>query len=480
MEAILFNFSKRLNSTKRPVDASGVTINVFIKQNVPKGQSSSQSGTETFLSHPTLWVQGDYTEYNYMKFKGRYYFIRDVQFTINNATVIYGEIDVLATYKDDILNTTAFVAYSSSNFSANINDQRIAQEVTKHRNVGTVLSNLFVGSHNAGCYIVNVANDQNGVSSYALDEDDFNYLVCSLMTANDNIISKLDMQFSGAMGGIASARYVPIARSNFDQGYTQEDIHIGDFATGANGYLTDGYVREGVTIPIPWYYNDFRRNSNFTRITLDLPFIGSVDISSDNLVGRDSLTVECVINAVTGIINYGIWIRDDDNVNQLLATYSGELGRQVPIASSQVNAVGALQSGVAAGASATVGFVKNQAAPEAMAGYGGGLMAIAAALGLAVGAMVAFNKQDLSILGGFGGGFGEVLFNHYYITVTSIVSRTEPTELTALYGRPCAKVVRIGTLSGYVETKGFCLNNNALSGMKKEVNEKMNAGVYIE
>lgn len=63
-------------------------------------------------------------EYNYCSFNGYYYFI-DTAHIINIGKGIYDvpmALDVLMTYKDDILNSTAIIERSSSNYNMYLQD----------------------------------------------------------------------------------------------------------------------------------------------------------------------------------------------------------------------------------------------------------------------------------------------------------------------------------------------------------------------
>ena len=73
MELILFeNFSKRINSTKRPVDSTGHKVAVKLKQ-----QTSKESPT-FILNRPVKW------NVNYCKWNGHYYYVNDIRVGIND------------------------------------------------------------------------------------------------------------------------------------------------------------------------------------------------------------------------------------------------------------------------------------------------------------------------------------------------------------------------------------------------------------
>ena len=102
-------FNKRKNSTKRP--SGGHKRNVVLLDDVS-------------LYSPIF--QSEYWDYNdnYCKWAGRFYYVTDVVTKNQNIFEVHCEIDPLATWKDDIMATTAFVTFSTSDFDIGIPDYR--------------------------------------------------------------------------------------------------------------------------------------------------------------------------------------------------------------------------------------------------------------------------------------------------------------------------------------------------------------------
>lgn len=68
------------------------------------------------IYNPILLLQDfDCAKYNYFSWDSRYYFINDIQYTANNIWRITSKIDVLMTYKDAILSSTATKLTQSQN-----------------------------------------------------------------------------------------------------------------------------------------------------------------------------------------------------------------------------------------------------------------------------------------------------------------------------------------------------------------------------
>lgn len=462
MEVLLFtNFNKRKNSTKKPNDSDGIA-----KQVVLKGECS--------VTHPTFFL-ADTSNYSYVKAWGNYYFIDSIRYDINGAQYIDCSIDVLATWKTQINATSAFVTYSTSNYNVNVKDSRVAQRVTLSSDA--VSSDApFVTTVDGGSYILSVFDQVTGMSHYAITKSQMDDLTTWLFNQGQTFWSDLQIQFGDAMGSIVGIRYVPIGREDlYDAELGAWNINLGTFPTDTSGYRITGYYYDTVTLQIPWIYNDFRRGNDFTRFYLVLPFLGTVEVNPENLIGATSIVINITCNVVTGSMIYVIRAR-----SQIIATYTCEFGRQMATATDQIDSSGILKSGMVIAGSTFAGAAHGIMSPLSANGYGVSIGAISGAIAGVASAVMASNRHDVQTLGGFGGGFGEKAITRYYLITKAIDSQTEPAELLTLYGRPLNKVVSIGTLTGYVETMGFNIDISTISEIRETINKAMDSGVYLE
>ncbi len=456
IEIIAFdNFSKRKNSTKQPIDSDGTVLNVALK-----GECS--------LVNPSFFISGT-TGWNYIKAFGLYYFVDRVAYDINGAQYINCSIDVLASWKPSILNTSAFVSFSTSNYNENIIDKRVTQRVTLTADA-TSQDAPFVSGVNTGSFIISVFDQVTGTSHYAINEEQLDDMVEWLFNHGQDFWSDLQIQFGDAMGSIIGIRYVPIDRESlYDSELGAWNINLGTFPTDTSGYLISGFYQDSTTLAIPWIYNDFRRCAKFTRFYLVLPFIGTVEINPENLIGATTLSIVVNCNVVTGSIIYVIRAR-----GQIIATYTGEFGRQVATATDQIDSSAILNGAISLGSSAATLAL----GAGGVASIGAGI--VTSILSATASGVEAFNRHDVQTIGGFGGGYGELAIGRYYLCTKALDTQTIPTELTELYGRPLNKVMRIGELSGYCETIGFAIDIPAVSEIRDLINSAMDKGVYIE
>ena len=457
-EVVLFeNFSKRRNSTARPLTA-GSSVPFVLKEN-------------TSVVNPTIRLRANLDvnyNYAYIPSWGLWYYIAD-RATLANGFVEYTlSVDPLATLRDNIFNTRAFVVYSTSSYSAMLNDDRVSQLEGRSRTARAHVTPFVTNPYN-GTFLLATVSMGAGVCIYACNTSQFYGVVGALVAGGANLWDSLSKLFNGAMGGIIGCRYVPIDLSYWSG--TIQEIEIGNYPTGTTAKaleLAQAHFTDEVTLDIPWQYDDFRRNSNFTRIYLELPFVGVVDISSENLYNRSSIKLKVEADGYTGIINYGVYTVTDLQQDILIATYSGQFGRQVPIANGQVDAQGFFNAMISGGENIAGAFVTGS--PSALMNVGRS----------AIGATVSAMKKDFSVIGGFGGGYGENIIDHYRIVAITTNSRTDPSELRSLYGSPCNKVLRIGDLSGYVQTSGIAIDCATFDGIREEAEQLVDSGIYLE
>ena len=460
------DFSKRRNSTKQPTEQTPHRDTELVLK-----EKTSFINPSFFLAFPEQYV--------YLKAWNYYYFIDSISYDINGASYVTCSIDVLATFKNAILNTSAFVKYSSSNYSTQLIDSRVSQEITSMYSVNYNSSSELFDYH--GTYLMTVTNNARGICTYIMSENEMISFMHDIWLASENDLAAIKIRYGDVFDSILGIRWVPFSQDRIPKATTSaEEIWIGtcEFEATANVmvYDADLYARESVTIP--WRYDDFRRYNSFTSIFVLIPYIGKVEIDPMDIIGVDELEVDYVVNPVTGTTN--VFLRTVESVSdsRIIGTYSTTIGRNVPISATSIDAEGAIAGTVTAltvGTMLGAGIGAGFEIPELLA-----LEGTKAALNGGLKAIMAQSKGSTNIVGTYAGSYYERLINQVFIEVVSRDTRTFPSELTTLYGRPCNKVVQISTLSGYVETSGFSIDISALSEIKDMINSLMDSGVYLE
>lgn len=443
-------FNKRKNSTKRP--SGGHKRNVVLLDDVS-------------LYSPVF--QSEYWDYNdnYCYWANRYYYVTDVVTLRQNLFEVHCEIDPLATWKDDIMNTTAFVTFSTSNFDIGIPDYRLSSDpitITKSTSVDVFpkLSEAYVVTYigQNSCPSVGIGDFwleglQKHIMSNKFVESTRNwYKGFCQGQGSDKVDSNVIALLVGNNANcITSCIYMP--KFYGTKGHTI--ILAGGFNTSAQGLLAEHNYSETYNIKIPWAFpnGDFRNRAQFTSMAVYLPGYGFIALNADNYQGQSSLPVQATLDSFTGEITYLVDGKAKGTCNT---------GYPVQIGTSQKgNVVGALTGVAQAVASGYSG--------NAIGAISNGYNAVRSIMGV-----------DPSSVGSMG---GATAFNaHRKIMVLTMSHNTnvDPASVASTIGRPLNAVKNIGRLSGYVQTSDVEVPTTAPDEYKTVINDSLNGGMYIE
>lgn len=452
MEVIFYtNFSKRKNSTKNPETSGvvGVTKEVKLKGQVDK-------------INPTFFVAST-EQYVYCKAWGMYYFVHRTSYDIDGAQVVYCNLDVLGTWKNEILATTAFVAYSTNDYSALLKDDRVATEATMTCAVERKSSNYFQTINDADALVVLGSISQaEGIVQYAMSKTYLDAVIYDLFQ-DDSVFDSLMQQFGAVSQGLIFAKRFPIDPDKISV-MTPASLYIGNYELpGAVGkVITNLHLSEIIEITIPWHYTDFRKMEPYQRLSVTLPFIGETELSISDFLDTDTMDIRMDMSLVTGKLSYTI--RSNGNVVSVLET---TIGQDLPLATDQLSkrSIEGLMS-----ASAEIGTGL---------GLGQGL-AVAHGISSMVNAVMHAPQTSITVIGGYSGNYGEYAVDNYRVNVRYCDTRIEPSNLANLYGRPCMRTRSLTGLTGYVQTQGFSIELSAMDTIRDMINALMDSGVYLE
>lgn len=465
MELILFdNFSKRINSTKRPVDSAGLLVDVKLKQ-----QTSKESPT-FILNGPIKW------DVNYCKWNGHYYYVNDIRVGINNMYEIECTQDLLASHKDVILSNNAFVEYSSSNYDEKINDPRMTssgQSICRNSAITKI-----VESNTGGFIVQTVGNNPaailGGVNVYYLTSNNLNSLAKWL--GNADLQSILSEQYANAMEQIISIQWTP-----FEYEGAETELFIGKINTGIICYglsATGKYKTEYKTINLGknMWLGDYRDTNNWSDLKLHLPFVGWVNLPIELCRTVNTFYVNIVRDVLGGTIHYEIDFASYHN------EYTADCTATIPLTSIHSNRFAVLSGYMSAGMELIGGI--------ASAGVGNAVGAIGGVVsGIADITKTTYTKDhyDVTVKGASGNlsTVAAVLSSNPASYLRGIQIRqifTDPTELEsgALMGRPLFKTVLLNSLTGYVKCANTSIDIDGMANDKVQVNQFINSGFYIE
>lgn len=469
------SFSKRRNSTAQPT--GGTLKTVYLKE-------------ETSIENPSFILAEPIADYTYVQAFGRYYFVTDVINLDASRSEIVCDLDVLATYKSDILAYTAFVERAASSYNVWVNDPLLSQEqklIRETQNL-TDVSSFF--TNGAGCYLVECLAKDKGVVLYATHTlEPYKFIlapgVYSTSDTNDWIVSRISQSFDLDVY-IGSVKWFPFTESDLGT-TTGKHFPIGpvDLAllcqdtdpNGANywdfniyevsqSYMSKYSDTTTLNLPSTNNFNDFRDCSNqYTQYNLYLPGVGVVNMDS-SVIGSAihnsvSIYVQMSVDLVSGEITY---ILTYGSGGAVIGRYSGNVSVDVPIGKSAVDTVKSAKmfaGSVAGGAAA-----------------GGWIGAIGGAIGGAVEAIYNHMVPDTSMVGG-SGNKTEIFHNMNYIMLgrKQFGSCDYPTNIA---GRPLMQNVTLSSLSGYVKCGNASVPLAGHEGDMAAVNNYLNSGFYIE
>lgn len=472
------NFSKRQNSTKQPDTTNWEELEVTLK-----------GGTS--IEQPTLTLKHNFFNYNYVVFRDRYYFVDDIVALRNDLYEVSLSLDILATYKSEILATTQFVSYSSVSGGAWLADTRIP--VLKSTVVGSASTALSFFL-NEGYYILSCIG-KVGSCLYALSLTNLKALIASIAGGNDDFeqdaINRVDNYFGGQAPATAEEALYALAQVT-----TQNDIlgkaygnapsclrscvyvpfvvpvaggepsiYLGNYSTGVPGVVVSAKpVTGSVSVSIPWHFSDWRRGY-CEQVYLYLPLVGMVSVSSDNLTHTDSITINYSYTVTDGTVAYQVVAG-----GEIIGSYGGSCAINYPLGVNQQASAGQVTQSIMQGVAQTVS-----------AGITGNVVGAVAGI-----AATAYNALDTALtshpscVGGIGGGAGSGLSRSVTCYTVAHDTVINPSDMAATMGVPTMKPVLLSNCSGYCQ----CANAHVeLSAPLPEINAVdawLNSGFYIE
>lgn len=455
----------------------------------------------TSLHTPTFTISAESFNYNYAKWDDRYYFVTDIVAKNNNLYEVSCELDVLATFKSEILASTQFVSYSSSQTSVWLPDTRIP--VQKNATVAQATSTMNFLFTDGGFYVL-AAVGEGGCEVYCTDRTNIRAMISNLSNWTNDLKTAIfaalpfptpsdeteatanlytTMIQTGILGNayldapncIRSCIWVPFFVSSFaDGGGTT--IKLGAYDTGATAYrCKTSPVTNSASVTIPWQYNDWRR-AVCEEVYLYLPMVGMINVPSDEIINQTSITVEWSATATDGCIAYRVI-----SGNQVIGTYGANCSVNFPIGISQQASAGEIVQTAFQGLQSTVSSGISAASSVNPVGIVGG--AVEAGLNAVGGAYDTINTamtRHNTCIGGIGGGAGVGLSLDLKCFTVAHPTVIEPSVMQQTMGLPTMKPMALSGLTGYCQCANAHVEAAAESRELDAIDAYLNSGFYIE
>ena len=431
MQVYFYNVTKKRNSSYIPTQYT--MKEVILKHDVS-------------IINPVLAVQENYDSYvnfNYFyipKFK-RYYYITNVDFS-NNIAYISGTVDVLASYRVDILNSTQYIIRSQSYWNGNILDSLYPTDSKPTYKTVDFTSPFMTSAYKEqGSYIIGKV--EKGANFGALKYSVLNH--ASMVSLIDSLISKTDgfdeisKSIVNPLQYIKSCKYFPIPHVSLFKEFSGND-----------------YVwKYSMNITLPKHpqsaRGEYLNYSPYTELYLNISPFGTIVIDT-HYVAKSNI-VQCVIyvdliggNAKIELYNeQGIcfdmketMLACDIPLSQVTKDYMG-------LVSAGTGFIGSLLSGNIGGAISGISNGINSMIPKVSSSTSGGSLA--------------HLHGNKNLVGKF-----EMLAD----------------ENIEQNGRPCMQKAVLKNLTGFCQVQNGDIAISGTQTERAEVKALLESGIYIE
>lgn len=374
ISADFFKFSKRVNSTKIPTYGTGtVGLTIELKDYTNLFTPTLVISRDVFHDGNNNPVNPMEWNYCYISDFARYYFIRSWSWILGRWECDL-EIDVLASFKTAIGNTTAYILRSASQCDGRVIDTKyptkdiVSTLATSYSSIwGTDLSaNTVTG----GFYVLGIVNNDSGAigatSYYAVNGVGMRKFMAELyaspawMNITDSSISTdLQKMLINPIQYINTCMWIPYGLPNASSLTQVTTIPVGWWNVTINSNdpfykLTGSSLKMSITptafdVPVhPSATGNFSwlRNSPYSVYQLQFYPFGVFPIDSAKLAGFNKLNCRIDIDLITGMGTLTVTrgINNVDYYTDILFSTSSQVG--IPISMAQMSVdLGRLSSG---------------------------------------------------------------------------------------------------------------------------------------
>ena len=475
----MFKMNKRINSTKLPTNDD-----LLISGEVTlKGVTSVDK--PVFI----MACEADDMSYaricNYAEFQGNYFWITELRQLNNTHIEISCEVDVLATFKTDILGTKAYVLYSDSAGRTDLIDNRNVRTINwKYRK--TIREKVSMFTKGESCYIVEVINGNPSTklstsSFYLMSSSQMEALMSSLYGSNDffdNIVKSIQ----NPSNLMVKAIWYPFGISEFQGAFTgqEEPVKVGNYEAGANGYRIQNIdfssTAELIHIDLSAALQDnYAYDESNCTLKCTLPFYGMIElpVSTTLKAGTREFFIRITLDILSGTLMYEI-LGSAGEAGYRTRIYRTNFGCTVPLGYQSYNPlqfIGTVTSAVGGVAAAAM-------APEAMMPS-----MMTSAIGFGAGnviSSISSLQKDNGVIGTIGSRVDMAWANDITVEVLTAELSESVTAKKEVLGLPCCSTVELSTLTGYCQCSNASVSAIAMPEEIIKINNYLNGGMYIE
>ena len=469
MNVYLYKVNKRPNSTSQPLPSTGKVFTCQIKD-------ECSFITPVLRFTPDNLVSGTFSPaaYNYAQiaYWQRFYYITDWTY-INGSWEATLSVDVLASFKGEIGNTSAYVIRSASNSDGSVIDTLYPAKTNysiSQVSVATAWYNVAPsgGTYVLGCINYNNANKVGAISYYALTSSGLAGVLNYLFT--DNIFYSSNIYEIGAglyksmfnpFQYIASCIWFPFADTAF--GSTADTVKVGYWDTSVSATVVTSLAEKTyVTATIPSHpqvsRGSYLNYDPYTRMTLYIPPFGAIPLDTNFRTLGNYLYCPVFIDHITGQATIRVNICQDSNhlvEYNTMTERTAMFGVPIQLAQLMPDYVSSLQS---------VGNIMGSALTGNL-------------LGAISNTVSAVSSQMPKVsTAGTNGSFIECL--QYPTLIMEFLQLTD--EDNTEFGRPLCQVKTLSTLSGYIRCGEDYHSFSATKTETDQINQYLKSGFFYE
>lgn len=453
-----WQFAKKENSTKKP-ETDGTAYSCLLKEPVN-------------LMNPIITLQHDNPvgyNYAYINTFGRYYFVTNWTY---ERGLWYAElrVDVLASWKAEIGESTQYVLRSSNTWDSLIMDNYYPMNGTiTHQQ--TTAENQWNSALNAGSYIVGIvnsdSNNQGAISYYSFTDTQFKTLCGYLLgdpstyLAIDEISDNLQKALFNPLQYVVSCKWFP---------FSVEGVKITTLKFGWWEFANCECFRLSATKKVFVYNFDIPRHpqavirggfcnlSPYSKYTLFFQCWGTIPLDNSFLSTTASFSCSTNVDLVSGIGILRILSKEGTEIAQ----YPANVGVDIQLAQINNNP---LQIGVTA---------VNTVASVATSFFGG-LTGVAQSVANGIASVADATRPQLQVSGANGSTIA-FLFNP---TLTAEFFNLAEEDI-AEHGKPLCSRVKLNTISGYILCENAHISITCTVTEQNEIIRYMNGGFHYE
>lgn len=471
-------------------------------------------------SHKNVWVYN----YCYIGIWGRFYHITDWIWS-NGLWCAQCKEDVLASFRNDILNSTLYVMRSTFDnngnllYNGNVGDSKYPTTADSP----TFLSNAYENpyAYVDGVYVAGVINKEsyNGaVTYYAMNRVGFSQFCSALYNYSSGwldidvaeISENLQKALVNPFQYVVSCMYLPI---NVQQiidlsADLVTEVKFGWWSvrvpSGARIIRTNMATRQTISIPIPRHplaasRGGYLNLSPYSIYTLRFYPFGTINIDSEAIAGWNTLDLYADLDLCTGkgILNLCV-----NGFNNPFRTIESQVGVSIPTASLQTsysNLVTGKQSVVAAGAEAIGAISKVQSKRPDPSDYSG-IKGFFGYVRDSLKGVASDAKESIEQSGGITQVASDILNTAIAATTTAEIQGMQgaaglflkqtltlsgrflplASEDLGHTGRPLMQLRQLSTVRGFTVCKDGDVICNANDREKQTIKAYLEGGVFIE